>query len=64
MTYKPGRDWKCNFSTRNSSCSTVPVTAGFAYDVPVRFDIDHLAVNVSAFEAGEIPTIPLIEIRP
>ena len=42
----------------------VPVTAGFAYDVPVRFDIDHLAVNVSAFEAGEIPTIPLIEIRP
>jgi uncharacterized protein (TIGR02217 family) len=40
------------------------VTAGFEFDVPVRFDIDHLAVNVAAFEAGDIPTIPLVEIRP
>lgn len=39
------------------------VTAGFEFDVPVRFDMDHLAVNVAAFEAGDIPTIPLVEIR-
>ncbi|KAB0679943.1 DUF2460 domain-containing protein [Aureimonas leprariae] len=40
------------------------ITAGFEFDVPVRFDIDHLAVNVAAFEAGDIPTLPLVEIRP
>ena len=40
------------------------ITAGFAFDVPVRFDMDHLAINVAAFEAGDIPSIPLIEVRP
>ncbi|KTQ74068.1 glycoside hydrolase family 24 [Aureimonas ureilytica] len=40
------------------------ITAGFEFDVPVRFDIDHLAVNLAAFEAGDIPSIPLVEIRP
>ncbi len=40
------------------------VTAGFEFDVPVRFDMDHLALNVAAFQAGDIPSIPLVEIRP
>ena len=40
------------------------VTAGFEFDVPVRFDTDHLSVNMAAFEAGDIPTIPLVEVRP
>jgi uncharacterized protein (TIGR02217 family) len=40
------------------------VTAGFLFDVPVRFDTDHLAVDLSAFAAGVIPVIPLVEIRP
>lgn len=39
------------------------VTAGFFFDVPVRFDTDFLEVNLSAFAAGEIPRIPVIEIR-
>jgi uncharacterized protein (TIGR02217 family) len=39
------------------------VTAGFAFDVPVRFDTDFLEIDLSAFEAGAIPSIPLIEIR-
>jgi uncharacterized protein (TIGR02217 family) len=37
--------------------------AGFRFDVPVRFDTDFLEVDLSAFEAGAIPNIPLIEIR-
>jgi uncharacterized protein (TIGR02217 family) len=41
-----------------------PVTAGFAFDVPVRFDTDELDIDLSAFDAGEIPKIPLIEIAP
>lgn len=40
------------------------VTAGFQFDVPVRFDTDYLEVDLSAFAAGIIPKIPLIEIRP
>jgi uncharacterized protein (TIGR02217 family) len=38
------------------------VTAGFLFDVPVRFDIDAIEVDLSAFEAGEIPRIPVVEI--
>jgi len=40
------------------------VTAGFLFDVPVRFDTDYLEVDLSAFTAGAIPKIPLVEIRP
>lgn len=39
------------------------ITAGFLFDVPVRFDTDYLEFDLSAFEAGVIPSIPLIEIR-
>lgn len=40
-----------------------PIRAGFSFDVPVRFDTDFLDIDLSAFEAGAIPSIPLIEIR-
>lgn len=39
------------------------LTAGFLFDVPVRFDTDRLEFDLSAFEAGAVPSIPLIEIR-
>lgn len=39
------------------------LTAGFEFDVPVRFDTDHLEISLTHFEAGDIPTIPLVEIR-
>ena len=39
------------------------VTTGFLFDVPVRFDTDFLEVDLSAFAAGAIPKIPLVEIR-
>ena len=40
----------------------VTVTAGFVFDTPVRFDSDSLRVNLAAFKAGDIPSIPLIEV--
>jgi uncharacterized protein (TIGR02217 family) len=40
------------------------VTAGYLFDVPVRFDTDYLEVDLSAFAAGAIPKIPLVEIKP
>lgn len=39
------------------------VSAGYAFDVPVRFDTEHLAVSLSGFKAGQIPSIPLIEVQ-
>ncbi len=38
------------------------VAAGFEFHTPVRFDTDELRVNLAAFEAGDIPSIPLIEV--
>jgi uncharacterized protein (TIGR02217 family) len=39
------------------------VTAGFLFDVPVRFDTDSLRVSIGGFEAGEVPDVPVAEIR-
>ncbi len=39
------------------------VTAGFEFDVPVRFDTDSIQTSVASFQAGEIPTVPIIEVR-
>ena len=38
------------------------VRAGFLFDVPVRFDTDYLEIDLAAFDAGDIPKIPLVEI--
>jgi len=40
------------------------VTAGYEFDVPVRFDVEHLAVSIAGFKAGQVPAIPLIEVLP
>ncbi len=39
------------------------VEAGYRFDVPVRFAEDRLNVSRATFEAGEIPSVPLIEVR-
>jgi len=39
------------------------VKAGFTFDCPVRFDTDHLEIDLAAFEAGSVPSVPLVEIR-
>jgi uncharacterized protein (TIGR02217 family) len=39
------------------------VTAGFQFDVPVRFDTDRLDINLASFEAGEVPNVPVVEIK-
>ena len=39
------------------------VRAGFLFDVPVRFAEDRLDINGVNFEAGEAPSVPLVEIR-
>jgi uncharacterized protein (TIGR02217 family) len=39
------------------------VTAGFEFDVPVRFDTDRIEVSVASFHAGEVPRVPVVEVR-
>jgi len=43
--------------------SGAAVTAGCEFDVPVRFDTDRIAVTIASFHAGEIPQVPVIEVR-
>lgn len=38
------------------------VTAGFEFHVPVRFDVERLSLSLTAFKAGQIPSIPLVEV--
>ncbi|MBY8332144.1 DUF2460 domain-containing protein [Qipengyuania pacifica] len=40
-----------------------PITAGYLFDVPVRFAEDRLDVSGVSFAAGEAPSVALIEIR-
>jgi uncharacterized protein (TIGR02217 family) len=49
------------FNTAPSS--GVAITAGFKFDVPVRFDTDALDVTLDLDRLGSIASIPLLEIR-
>ena len=64
-----GAQFNCDPDDRPRDLRAAPpagaiITAGFAFDVPVRFDTDELDIDLSAFDAGGIPQIPLIEIVP
>ena len=41
----------------------VEVTADFEFDVPVRFDTDHMAVTIETFRLHRWQQIPIVELR-
>ena len=41
----------------------VEVSAGFEFDVPVRFDTDRIQTSVASFQAGDVPSVPIVEVR-
>ncbi|WP_375262522.1 TIGR02217 family protein [Palleronia sp.] len=41
----------------------VTVTAGFLFDVPVRFDTDRIDISLATFNAGQVPDVPVVELR-
>jgi uncharacterized protein (TIGR02217 family) len=51
------------FLSGHVPASGASVRAGFLFDVPVRFDTDYLEVDLSAFAAGSVARIPLVEIK-
>ena len=52
------------FNAGASPVSAAVIAAGFEFDVPVRFDSDAITINLAHFAGGEIPHIPLVEVRP
>jgi uncharacterized protein (TIGR02217 family) len=60
--------WSVSTTTGLITFTTAPavgvaVTAGFEFDVPVRFDTDVLDVTLDLERLGSITSIPLIELR-
>lgn len=39
------------------------VRAGYEFDVPVRFDSDGIQTSVASFQAGQVPSVPVVEVR-
>ena len=67
-----GSEWSAGWSVDPTSgivtFDTAPdagvaISAGFAFDVPVRFDADTLDVTLDLERLGSITSIPLLEIR-
>lgn len=61
-------EFTVNVETGGFSFTTAPdigalVTAGFEFDIPVRFDTDRITTSISSFQAGEVPDVPVIEVR-
>ncbi len=60
--------WSVSTATGLVTFATAPaagvaVTAGFEFDVPVRFDTDMLDVTLDLERLGSITSIPLVELR-
>jgi uncharacterized protein (TIGR02217 family) len=60
--------WSFDATTGLVTFTTAPgtdvaVTAGFEFDVPVRFDSDTLDVTLDIERLGSITSIPLVELR-
>lgn len=39
------------------------IQAGFEFDVPARFDTDRIQTSVASFRAGDVPNVPVVEVR-
>lgn len=39
------------------------ISAGYEFDVPVRFDTDSLQTSFATFQAGDVPNVPVVEVR-
>ena len=63
-----GIDYEVDLTTGFVTFSHPPdldviVKAGFEFDVPVRFDTDRIQTSVASFQAGEVPNVPVVEVR-
>ncbi len=65
---REGVDFEVDLATGRVMFSAPPpeqveITAGFEFDVPVRFDTDKIQTSVASFQAGDVPNVPVVEVR-
>ncbi len=65
---REGVDFEVDLATGRVMLSAPPpeqveITAGFEFDVPVRFDTDKIQTSVASFQAGDVPNVPVVEVR-
>jgi uncharacterized protein (TIGR02217 family) len=63
-----GSGWTLDSTTGIITFSSAPgngvnISAGFEFDVPVRFDNNEVDVSIEGFEAGAVPSIKIVEIQ-
>ncbi len=61
-------DWDIDLTSGKLTFSHAPdeeveITAGYEFDVPVRFSVDTIQTSVASFQAGDIPSVPVVEVR-
>ena len=61
-------DYSVNTATGEVTFTNPPpigaeITAGFEFDVPVRFDTDRIQTSIASFQAGDVPSVPVVEVR-
>jgi uncharacterized protein (TIGR02217 family) len=66
--FKEGVDYEVDVTTGLVRFAHAPdpnmqIFAGFEFDVPVRFDTDRILTSVASFQAGQVPDVPVIEVR-
>lgn len=63
----PNADWTLGqlgtITFASAPSEGAEIRAGFLFDVPVRFAEDRIDIAAVNFDAGEAPSIPLIELR-
>jgi uncharacterized protein (TIGR02217 family) len=65
---REGVDFDIDTATGVVSFAQPPVEgqdihAGFEFDVPVRFDTGSIQTSVASFKAGDVPNVPVVEVR-
>lgn len=68
VPYKEGVDWTVDLNTgvvrfEEAPDDGVVITAGYEFDVPVRFATGTIQTSVASFQAGEVPSVPVVEVR-
>lgn len=68
VTLTEGGDFTLDSATGLVTFAAAPglgavLTAGFEFDVPVRFDTDRIQTSVASFQAGDVPNVPVVELR-
>jgi uncharacterized protein (TIGR02217 family) len=61
-------DWEIDLNAGVVSFGEAPdagveITAGYEFDVPVRFAVDAIQTSVASFQAGDVPSVPVVEVR-